>query len=455
MCGIAGKVYADPSRRVNEETVRTMCRRLVHRGPDDEGYFNGGQVGLGMRRLQVIDIAGGGQPISNEDGNLWIVFNGEIYNYRALRCQLEAQGHVFSTQSDTETILHLYEQEGEKCVEKLRGMFAFALWDCRRGSLFVARDRLGKKPLFYALDNKGLSFASELGALLGDKQVTRQIDPVAVDEFLSYLFVPHPRTIYQGIRKLAPGSWARYQDGQWETKRYWTVRYDQPQEDMDEQEALERLDELLKEAVELRLVADVPVGSFLSGGLDSSLVTALMQQLSKGPVQTFAIGFEESSFDELGYARQVATALGTTHREHVVSYQVEGLLPKLLEHFGEPFADSSAIPMYHLAKVARQEVTVALSGDGGDEVFGGYRRYQAGLAANAYNRWPAFLRGAVEWVGRRLGEPAVYLGSSRRKQFKRYLEFAANLREAPHSSWAFFLPKQKKGRFTRKNLPIY
>ena len=455
MCGIAGKIHAESGRPVEESLLQAMCQAMVHRGPDDGGVYAAGQVGLGMRRLKVIDLEGGHQPMSNDAGTLWIVFNGEIYNYRQLRRELEERGHVFRTHSDTETILHLYEEKGVDCFRDLRGMFAIALWDAGARTLVLARDRLGKKPLYYSQVSGGLSFASELGSLLCDPQVERTIDRRAIDEYLSYLFIPQPRTIYSQVKKLPAAAYALYREGQLEIHPYWELRYDQV-EHRPEGESLEELDQLLRQAVELRLLADVPVGAFLSGGLDSSLVVALMQRVSRQQVRTFAIGFTDSSFSELGHARQVAQVLGTQHREYVVDYQVQELLPGLLDHFGEPFADSSAIPTYHLSRMTRGEVTVALSGDGGDEVFGGYRRYLARRWAEGFNRWPAWLgRGAVEGLGRNLHEPATYYGKSLRKKFKRFLEFAAAVREAPQTSWGFFLPKRKKSAYMGKILPIY
>ena len=451
MCGIAGSINRERERPVKEGVLRRMCDAIEHRGPDDEGYYRDGPVGLCMRRLQVIDLAGGHQPMSNEDGSLSLVFNGEIYNYQQLRRDLEARGHSFKTNSDTETILHLYEEKGTDCVDDLLGMFAFALWDRRERSLMLARDRLGLKPLFYAETEQGLSFSSELGSLFCDGRIDRELDYRAVDEYLSYLFVPHPRTIFRQARKLPPASRAIFRDGNLRIERYWDVRYDnivaRPQV-----EAVEELDQLLREAVEMRMLADVPVGAFLSGGLDSSLVVALMRGVSNEPVRTFSIGFEESSFNELTYARQVAEALGTEHSEYTVSYDVETLIPRMLDHFGEPFADSSAIPTYHLSRVTREDVTVALSGDGGDEVFGGYRRYQARRWAELFNGMPG--RRLCEWGAERIVEPAGYYGKSWRKKMRRFVEFARAVREAPETSWGFFLPKRKKLRCIRKNLPI-
>ncbi|MFH1571934.1 MAG: asparagine synthase (glutamine-hydrolyzing) [Gemmatimonadota bacterium] len=446
MCGIAGKVLAAPDGAVDRSLVARMCDRLRHRGPDDEGLRVQGRVGIGMRRLEVIDLEGGHQPMANEDGSLWIVFNGEIYNYRLLRQELEAKGHRFASQSDTEVILHLYEDLGAECVERLRGMFAFALWDSVRDQLFLARDRLGKKPLFYADLGHGLTFASELGAMLCDPEVDAELDYRAVDEYLTYLFVPHPRTIYRRVRKLPPGSRAVYRAGRLEVERYWTVEYRPASAAGGYREAEDELEALLLEAVELRLAADVPLGAFLSGGLDSSLIVALMRRL-RADVQTFSVGFQDASFDELGNARRAAAALGTRHREFRVSYGVRELMPDLLEHFGEPFADASAIPTYHLSRVTREHVTVALSGDGGDEVFGGYRRYIAGLWAGVYNfpAWRAPVWGMEQLAGR-LREPAGYYGASWRKKIRRFAEFARRRRELPGSSWDFFLTEADKQR---------
>ena len=444
MCGIVGKVFGDMQKQVDKNLLKTMCQAIVHRGPDDEGIHLDGPVGLGMRRLKVIDLTGGHQPMSNEDGDVWIVFNGEIYNYLELRQRLEQKGHFFKTASDTETILHLYEEKGEECLDDLRGMFAFAIWDTGRQKLFLARDRLGQKPLYYAERNGALIFASELMALMCDKSISRDWDPLAIDEYLTYLFIPHPRTIYRHVKKLPPASYAIYQGGQFEVRRYWEARYE-PISERPIEENVEELDALLGEAVELRMRADVPFGAFLSGGLDSSLVTALMQRASTQPIKTFSIGFEDSSFNELKYARQVARLLGTDHEEHIVDYDVRELVPKLVGHFGEPFADSSAIPTYHLSKVTRSRVTVALSGDGGDEVFGGYRRYQARILADYFNRLPSCLgRGMIEWIARQMKESTVYYGKSLRKKVRRFLEFSAAVREVPETSWAFFFMPQEK-----------
>ena len=445
MCGIAGKVYADRQRQVEESLLRSMCRAIVHRGPDDEGIYRQGPVGLGMRRLNVIDLEGGHQPMSNEDGSLWIVFNGEIYNYRQLRRELEGQGHVFRTHSDTETILHLYEDRGVGCLQALRGMFAFALWDAKEQCLMLARDRLGKKPLYYADVGGGLTFGSEISALMCDPAVPRALDLQAIDEYLTYLFIPCPRSIFQSIRKLPPASYALYTNGGLQTHPYWSPGVGPTRPERQEEEYLEELASLLREAVSLRMISDVPLGAFLSGGLDSSLIVALMSEVAQVPVETFSVGFNEATFSELKHAKVVANRLGTHHHEYVVDYNIRELLPSLVEHFGEPFADSSAVPMYYLSRIARQHVTVALSGDGADELFAGYRRYFGRRMAGWYNRWPWWAgRGALEYLGGRLPDPPVYYGSSKRKKLKRFLEYAASLRENEQMSWEFFFSGEEK-----------
>ncbi|MBT3342807.1 MAG: asparagine synthase (glutamine-hydrolyzing), partial [Gemmatimonadetes bacterium] len=445
MCGIVGSVSDDAQRHGDRQLIQRMCDAITHRGPDAEGLHTGPQVGLGMRRLKVIDLATGEQPMSNETGTIQLVFNGEIYNFRQLRERLLAQGHTFRTQSDTEVIVHLYEERGEDFVDDLRGMFAIALWDSSTRQLLLARDRMGKKPLYYARTSTGLVFASELQALLHDPTIDTRIDPIAIDEYLTYLFIPHPRTPYRGVQKLPPATLAVYRDGQLRQRRYWQVDYDAGRTDRrTEADLVDELDERIREAVRLRLESDVPLGAFLSGGVDSSLIVALMQQVGDGDVQTFTVGFGDPSFDELDQARQLAERLGTRHTELTSDYDVGELLPLMISHFGEPFADSSAIPTYRVAQMTRSQVTVALSGDGGDEVFGGYRRYQARIWADAYNKMPGMLRGLIDRSAHGLREPATYFGTSRRKKLKRFLEYAATVRQVPNTSWAFFFPPAAK-----------
>ena len=445
MCGIAGKVFADRERPVSEELLRRMCAAMAYRGPDDEGIHLDTSAGIGMRRLKVIDLAGGHQPMSNEDGSLWVVFNGEIYNHAQLREEMEARGHSFSSACDTEIILHLFEEYDTECFQHLQGMFAIAIWDRRSMRLVMGRDRLGKKPLFYAHSHDSVTFGSELNVVLQDESIATELDERAVDSYLSFLFVPQPSTAVRAVRKLPGGSFAVYHDGDLTVQPYWLVPEIRVQEpDRPVQQLEEEVDHLIAEAVRDRLVADVPLGAFLSGGLDSSLIAAYMRRES-GKVRTFAIGFEEGSFNELGFARQVAEALETQHEEYSVNYDVRDLVPELLNHFGEPFADSSAIPQFHLARMTRRAVTVALSGDGADEIFGGYRRYSAWLWAQQYQRWtPALMRRGLDRMALSVREPSVYYGNSVRKRFRRFLEFSAALEQNPASSWAFFLLQEEK-----------
>jgi asparagine synthase (glutamine-hydrolysing) len=375
MCGICGKIYFDPERLVTQQEVLQMSHTLAHRGPDGEGVWANGNVGLAHRRLAIIDLrAVAAQPMSNADGSVWITFNGEIYNFRELRADLEARGYRFRTQSDTEVIIYAYEAYGRNCLERLRGMFAFAIWDARTRVLLLARDRVGKKPLFYWVGRDCLLFASEIKALLADRAVPLAPDPIAVDHFLALHYVPAPHTAFQGIYKLPAAHWLEVRHGQIETGRYWKLRYT-PKQHLTEQDAMAELRWRLAEAVRLRLVSDVPLGAFLSGGIDSSAVVAYMAQEAASPVRTFAVGFEENAFDERPFARMVAERYGTEHTEMVVKAPVTDILPRLVWHYDEPFGDSSAVPSYAIAALTRQYVTVVLNGDGGDENFAGYDRY--------------------------------------------------------------------------------
>ena len=375
MCGICGKIYFDPARLVIQQEVLQMSHTLAHRGPDGEGVWAKGNVGLAHRRLAIIDLrAVAAQPMSNADGSVWITFNGEIYNFRELRADLEARGYRFRTQSDTEVIIHAYEAYGRDCLARLRGMFAFAIWDARTRVLLLARDRVGKKPLFYWIGRDRLLFASEIKALLVDRAVPLTPDPRAVDHFLALHYVPAPNTAFQGIYKLPAAHWLEVRDGQIETGRYWQLRYT-PKQHFTEQDAVAELRWRLAEAVRLRLMSDVPLGAFLSGGIDSSAVVAYMAQETAAPVRTFVVGFEESAFDERQFARLVAERYGTDHTELIVKAPVTDILPRLVWHYDEPFGDASAVPSYAIAALTRQYVTVVLNGDGGDENFAGYDRY--------------------------------------------------------------------------------
>ena len=390
MCGIVGIVQGGEAQ-VDRDLVSRMCEAIHHRGPDEDGfYFNGG-VGLGMRRLSIIDLKSGQQPIHNQDRSAWIVFNGEIYNYRELRKELEGLGHKFYTDSDTEAIVHAYDRYGVDCPKHLRGMFAFAIWDEARQELFLARDRVGKKPLLYAQVNGKLVFASEFSALLLHPDISRDVNFEALHHYLSFLCVPAPLTAYRAIRKLEPGHWLRWRKGEIETERYWQPDFSH-KTDLSEAEAGDRVVELLRDAVKVRLMSEVPLGAFLSGGVDSSAVVALMAEESATPVKTFSIGFEEQDFSELHHARRVAEHIGADHHEFIVRPDAMEVLPTLVEHYGEPYADSSAIPTYYVAKETRRYVTVALNGDGGDECFAGYERYAAMNLAEKYRQLPAAFR---------------------------------------------------------------
>jgi asparagine synthase (glutamine-hydrolysing) len=403
MCGIAGLLHFDPGRAVDPGLLDRMTDVLAHRGPDGRGTHTDGPLGLGHRRLAIIDLSpDGAQPMANEDGTVWVVLNGELYNFQALRDGLVARGHRFRSRSDTEVLVHLYEEEGDALVDRLRGMFAFALWDARRRRLLLARDRFGKKPLYYRLDAQGLRFGSEVKAILEDPEVPRTPDPIALSDYLTYGYVPAPRTAFAGVAKLPPGhTLAVEQDGRHHLRRYWALPLG-PKRSVasarDEARAVEELLGTLDEAVRLRLVSDVPLGAFLSGGLDSSAVVASMAAVSPagaGGVRTFSIGFEEEAWDERAHAAVVARHLGTDHEELVVRpVDFEGL-EAIAWHHGEPFADSSCLPTFAVSRLARRRVTVALSGDGGDELFVGYSRYRATRLEERLRRAPWPVRAAL------------------------------------------------------------
>jgi asparagine synthase (glutamine-hydrolysing) len=435
MCGICGKLNFT-QERVAELLLRKMASTLVHRGPDDDGVYVKGSVGLGHRRLSIIDLSPAGhQPMCNEDGTVWIVFNGEIYNFPALKDELIQKGHVFRSHSDTEVIVHLYEEEGPACVQKLRGMFAFAVWDEKNRSLFLARDRVGKKPLFYHLDDHCLIFASEIKAILKEPAVVVKPNHVAIHHYLTYQSVPAPFSAFEGIHKLPPAHYLLCKNGNVEIERYWNLSY-LPKFDASTPAAIHNLEdelvERLKEAVRLRLISDVPLGAFLSGGMDSSVVVALMSQLMRQPVRTFSIGFHEKDYDELSYARLVANRFETAHTEFQVRPNAVEVLPKLIWHYNEPFADPSAIPSYYVSKLAREHVTVVLNGDGGDESFAGYERYVANELAMRFERIPAILRRRLLPVFARL-LPASGGSNSffwRLKRFAQMLSLTPELRNA-------------------------
>ncbi|MGB6041570.1 MAG: asparagine synthase (glutamine-hydrolyzing) [Pirellulales bacterium] len=436
MCGIAGGIWDDPHLSLDEPQLRRMTDALAHRGPDDEGTYRSGYllrppydpvpgVALGARRLSIIDLEGGHQPLSNEDGTVWVVLNGEIYNYRELRQRLEGAGHVFRTNSDTETLVHLYEDEGTDFVQHLVGMFAIAIWDQQQRRLVLARDRLGQKPLVYRQQTGRLLFASEIKSLLRVPGVSASVDPSAIDEYLTYQYVPYPNTIFQGIRKLPPAHIAVYRDGQLSVSRYWDPDWNLeiPRTANDYRDELR---DRLTRAVKLRMRSDVPVGAFLSGGIDSSVIVALMQQCSDQPVKTYSIGFPHPEYDETRHARAVAQHLGTEHEQLQVDGEIVDLLPQWIWHFDEPFADSSAIPTWHVSQLARADVTVALTGDGGDELFAGYSRYRAIRLAGMIDRLPKVIRSV-------LGSPAWQHvpGGRRRSVVRRFQRFTEPLAMEP------------------------
>jgi asparagine synthase (glutamine-hydrolysing) len=424
-----------------------MCAGLEHRGPDSRGIHHEERAGLGIQRLRVIDLDTGDQPIYTEDRRVVVVLNGEIYNYRELRRELEGRGHVFKTHGDTEVIAHLYEDEGPACVRRLHGMFAFALWDRARQQLLLARDRVGKKPLLYALRDGVLTFASEMGALLEDGEIARDADPVALDRFLALGYVPAPLTAVRGVRKLPPAHTLVMRQGRVELERYWRLDYGRKLDGVPVPELCERIREALRTATRRRLIADVPLGAFLSGGIDSSAVVAAMAEASSEPVRTFSIGFDNEAFDELPHARQIAQMFGTRHEEFQVRADAVEIVPRIVRHYGEPFADSSAIPSFYLAEMTRRHVTVALNGDGGDESFGGYTRYVANALAGRIDRVPAALRQLIARAGSRLPEGGdISSVRSRARRLTQGLALDGAARYARYVS--FFDQAQRRALYT-------
>jgi asparagine synthase (glutamine-hydrolysing) len=420
MCGIAGFIHSDWARPASVARLRAMCAALLHRGPDEGGEHVDGSAAIGMRRLSIIDVAGGSQPITNEDGTIWVVQNGEIYNYRTLRRELEAKGHTFRTTSDTEVIVHAYEELGPECVRLLRGMFAFAVWDSNRKMLTLARDRMGIKPLYYTEAGGTLFFASELKALLTQPEVGRDLYPPALAEYFRHLCVPGDLAIFAGVHKVPPASVLTYRDGAFRVTRYWRVR-PEPDETRGEEVWVEELRERLRDAVESHLVADVPIGAFLSGGLDSGAMVALMARASAEPVRTYTVGFSTGAgrFDERDGARAVAEQYKTAHQECLLEADVGAVFPQIVRAFDEPFADSSAIPNWLVCQETARHVKVALSGLGGDELFGGYERYVGLRAGEGYRRLPAPIRRVIAWAVERVPEDGG--GSYSRDRLKRFV----------------------------------
>lgn len=441
MCGICGQARWD-GQAPQRGLIEGMCAAQEHRGPDSRGVHVDEAAGLGIQRLRVIDLATGDQPIFNEDGSVVVVLNGEIYNFRELRARLERSGHRFATGSDTEVIVHLYEEEGRDCVSSLHGMFGLAIWDARRRRLVLARDRVGKKPLFYALRDGVLSFASELRALLRDPEIPRDLDFEALDAYLALRWIPAPLSAFKAVRKLPPASVLTLEEGRVAIEPYWRLDHGGEARTGDDRELIGELREQLRAAVRRRMVSDVPLGAFLSGGIDSSAVVATMAEQSSRPVRTFSIGFADDRYDELSQARLIAERFGADHEELVVTPNAVEILPQIVRQYGEPFADSSAIPSFYLAELARRQVTVALNGDGGDESFAGYSRYVANLALDRAAALPAPLRRSVGALARALpssGDP-----QSTRSRLRRLA--AATALDAPqrHASYLTQLDRAER-----------
>lgn len=377
MCGITGKIYFDKNRRISLNELKGMTDVIRHRGPDDEGHYINENVGLGFRRLSIIDLKTGHQPLSNHDNTLWITFNGEIYNFKEQRSSLENKGYTFKTNTDTEVIVNLYQEYGERCVEYLRGMFAFVIWDDKKKQLFGARDRFGIKPFYYFIDNEKFIWASEIKSISASESVSKNINLKSLDYYFAYGYMPREESIFSEIKKLKPAHFfvfKPYEKDKLKIKSYWEINFE-PDYSKTESYWKEALYETLNEAVKMRMISDVPLGAFLSGGLDSSIVVALMSLNSSTPIKTFSIGFKEEKFNELKYARLLADKYQTNHHEFIVEPNSIDLLPELVGSYDEPFADDSAIPTYYVSKFTREHVTVALSGDGGDELFAGYNSY--------------------------------------------------------------------------------
>jgi len=445
MCGICGLFDTAGHGGADERALRAMNGKLFHRGPDGEGYLLDGPVGLAMRRLSIIDLPGGGQPVFNEDKTLAVVFNGEIYNHRALAAGLKAKRHVFSTACDTETLVHLYEEYGEDMFSRLRGMFAFALWDSRRKRMLVARDRLGKKPLCYSFKNGRLAFASEMEALLESGVASREVDFTALDLYLGLQYIPAPLSIFKDVRKLEPGCFISAQAGSCEIKKYWELRPAGNSLSGGYDDAVDLVRSKLEESVKQRLEADVPLGAFLSGGVDSSAVVAFMARNSSAPVKTFSIGFEGETASELPFARETAKRYSTEHTEITVRPDMLSVLPMLARHYGEPFADSSAVPSYYVARETAKHVKVALNGDGGDEAFCGYPRYATLSARAGLLALPAMLRKSVASV-------AACLPQGKAKRFG--LSLDRTLSELHFNAISYFGAAEKRRLYSKETAAL-
>lgn len=418
---------------------------LVHRGPDDEGVYVDPQAkaGLGHRRLSIIDLSPAGhQPMSNEDESIWIVLNGEIYNFLEIRKDLEQRGHVFRSHTDTEVIIHLYEEKGTDCLSYLRGPFAFAIWDEKKQRLFIARDRIGKKPIYYTYRNKDLIFASEIKAILQDAQVSVEVNRSAITDYLSYGYVPTPESMFKGIMKLPPAHFMIYEKGNIKIEKYWELDFSKKVK-MSEREYCDKTMRLLEECTKIRLVSDVPLGAFLSGGIDSSAIVYMMSKLSSRPVKTFSIGFDEESYNELKYAKIIAEAFKTEHHEYIVKPNAIKLLPKLIWHYNEPYADSSALPSFYVAEMTRQKVKVALNGDGGDEDFGGYERFMAARFAEIFRKVPSSVRDKIiKIIVKKMPESLDFRDFTTR--LKRFLLMASMPYRDRHYNWVTIFRDHEK-----------
>jgi asparagine synthase (glutamine-hydrolysing) len=450
MCGITGKIYLNPEKCVEPELLTKMCRTLSYRGPDEEGYYTKNNVGLGVRRLSIIDVDGGHQPIGNETKTVWAVQNGEIYNFQELTQKLLQMGHIFATRSDTEVIVHLYEEYGIDFVKHLEGMFAIAVWDEKEKKLVLARDRMGIKPLFYAYLGDQLLFGSEMKAILATgPRLT--LNTNALNYYLSLLYIPAPYTIYNEIHKLKPGHILVSQNGKMEIQRYWSLAQVDKLEDYPVSQLQKQLKQLLLASVERQLVSDVPLGFFLSGGLDSSIVVASAREVKHDRIKTFSVGFEDPSYDETSHAQTVARHLNTEHTKITVRPDFKHVVYELVDHFDEPFADSSAIPTYYLCELTRKHVTVALSGDGGDELFAGYLTYQADKLAGLYSRVPGILsKKAIPWMVHQLpvSDTKVNFGFKAR----RFVDQALLEPGQRHFAWKAFFSEDLKESLLQKPL---
>ncbi len=446
MCGIAGKLHFDPNKPIAADLIGRINGSLAHRGPDSEGIWHNksGRISLAQRRLAIVDLSPTGyQPMQSQDGNVCITYNGEIYNHPELKQQFEQDGLRYRGTSDTESLLFAYQKYGANCVDHLRGMFAFALWDDPKQRLMLARDRFGQKPLYYAQTSDGIVFASEIRSLIQDDSIQLDVDPLMIDSFFTTGFIPAPHTIFKQIRCLPPASRLIWQDGSCRIERYWELDHSR-KSNLREAEAIEKTKHMLEEAVRLRLMSDVPLGAFLSGGVDSSAVVALMADLTDQPVKTFSIGFDDPTFNETEYAQQIAQQFDTDHQEFIVTADMFTDLPAIVHAYGQPFADSSALPTWHVSRLTRQHVTVALNGDGGDEMFGGYARYQANALSGRYAAIPQPIRSATGALAQLLPEPTGAKNPVRR--FKNFVTAQTGTPAEKYARWLTLTQQTQRQR---------